>query len=52
MRKQPRRSAALKALKAESERALVDMIRRWQALPPDKRTQFLRKRVGPRASAA
>ena len=52
MPKPPRRRAALKALKAENERALLDMIRRWQALPPEKRTHFLRKRVGPRASTA
>jgi hypothetical protein len=52
MRKRLPRRAALRALKAESERALVEMIRRWQALPPEKRTHFLRKRVGPRASTA
>jgi len=28
------------------------MIRRWQALPPGKRTHFLRKRIGWRMSAA
>jgi hypothetical protein len=33
--------------RAESERALRDMIRRWQALPPSRRTNFLRKRIGP-----
>jgi hypothetical protein len=52
MRKRLRRSAALGTLKAESDRALLEMIRRWQALPPAKRTHFLRKRVGFRASAA
>lgn len=46
------RRAALRALKAESDRALLEMIRRWQALPPERRTNFLRKRVGVRASAA
>jgi len=30
----------------ESERASRDLIRRWQALPPSRRTNFLRKRVG------
>ncbi len=52
MAKPRRSSAALEALKAENERALLEMIRRWQALPPAKRTHFLRKRVGFRASAA
>ncbi len=52
MGKPRRRRAALGALKAESDRALREMIRRWQALPPAKRTHFLRKRVGFRASAA
>jgi len=52
MPKPHRRRAALRALKAETERALLDLIRRWQALPPERRTHFLRKRVGPRGSAA
>jgi hypothetical protein len=30
---------------------LREMIRRWQALPPGKRTNFLRKRLGPGKSA-
>lgn len=46
------RAAALKALRAESDLALRDMIRRWQALPPERRTNFLRKRVGFRATTA
>lgn len=33
------------------ERSLVDLIRRWQALPPHRRTNFLRKRLGPGRSA-
>ena len=36
----------LEALKKESEFADRDMIRRWQALPPEKRTHFLRVRIG------
>ncbi len=45
-----RRKASLEAVKAESDRALLDLIRRWQALPPEKRTHFLRKRVVFRAT--
>ena len=33
------------ALKRESERALVQQIRRQLALPPSKRTNFLRVRL-------
>jgi hypothetical protein len=33
------------ALKRESERALVEQIRRQLALPPNKRTNFLRVRL-------
>jgi hypothetical protein len=38
------------ALRLESERALIEQIRRHMALPMDKRTHFLRKRVGSTAS--
>jgi hypothetical protein len=34
-----------KALRRESDRALVEQIRRLLALPPSKRTNFLRKRL-------
>jgi hypothetical protein len=46
------RKARLAALAHEDERNLRDMIRRWQALPPGKRTHFLRKRIAWRMSAA
>jgi hypothetical protein len=39
-----RKLSADAALKAESERALVDQIRRLLALPMNKRTHFLRVR--------
>ncbi len=37
----------LDAVRRENERAVRDLIRRWQALPPSRRTNFLRKRVAP-----
>lgn len=49
--KKARRRAVLAALQKESARAEDDLIRRWQALPMEKRTAFLRKRVALRASA-
>jgi hypothetical protein len=50
--KKPRitRKARLAALKRESDLALCDQIRKLLALPLDKRTNFLRKRVGIRMS--
>ena len=46
--KKPRvgRKARLQALKNESDLAERDLIRRLLALPPEKRTNFLRKRIG------
>jgi hypothetical protein len=38
------------ALQRESERALLEQSRRHLALPMDKRTHFLRKRIGFTAS--
>jgi hypothetical protein len=40
----------LEALKKESELSDRDMIRRWQSVPPEKRTHFLRVRIGIRSS--
>lgn len=40
-----KRQAALVALRKESERALVDLIRRRLALPVAKRMNFLRVRL-------
>ena len=39
------RKATLDALKAESERQLIELIRRRLALPLEKRMNFLRKRL-------
>jgi hypothetical protein len=51
LKKPPSRRKKLAALKKESDRNLREMIRRWQALPPDRRTNFLRKRIGYRMTA-
>jgi hypothetical protein len=51
LKKPPSRRGRLVALARESERNLRDMVRRWQALPPGRRTNFLRKRVAPGRSA-
>lgn len=50
--KKPRvgRKARLAALKNETDLAERELIRRLLALPPEKRTHFLRKRVGIRMS--
>jgi hypothetical protein len=40
-----KRKAALAALRAESERAELDLIRRRLALPVEKRLNFLRVRL-------
>lgn len=38
------RKAKLDALARESDRALDELIARWRALPPARRTNFLRTR--------
>jgi hypothetical protein len=43
--KDRKRRAALAALRRESDRALVELIRRRLALPMEKRMNFLRVRV-------
>ena len=40
----------LDALRVAAERAQREQIRRWLRLPPDRRTHFLRKRIGIQAS--
>lgn len=39
------RAAELKAVQAENELAIRDMIRRWKALPMNQRVHFLRRRL-------
>jgi hypothetical protein len=51
MKKKPSRRNALAALRKESDRAELELIRKRLALPPDKRMNFLRKRIGIGVSA-
>jgi hypothetical protein len=51
VKKRNARQRALAALRRESDRALVDLIRRRLALPMEKRMNFLRRRIGVRGSA-
>ena len=46
MKKRTSRKDKLEALKRESELVLRDQIRRLLRQAPDKRTHFLRKRIG------
>jgi hypothetical protein len=50
-KKRATRKRELAALKAESDRALIEMIRRLLDKPMHERTHFLRKRIGFRGSA-
>jgi hypothetical protein len=43
--RRPKREAVLAALRAESQRAELDLIRRRLALPVEKRLNFLRVRL-------
>ncbi|MBW1961190.1 MAG: hypothetical protein JRJ04_07025 [Deltaproteobacteria bacterium] len=45
MRKRKDRNKKLQALKRESERNLIEQVRRQLALPMNRRTNFLRKRL-------
>jgi len=45
MKKRKDRNKELKALKKENERNLIELIRRQLALPMNRRTNFLRKRL-------
>ncbi len=49
--KRATRKQQLDALRAESDRALLEAIRRLLDKPLQERTHFLRKRIGLRASA-
>ena len=50
MKRRSRRQATLDALKRETDRALTEQIRALLRLPPNKRTNFLRKRIGIQSS--
>ncbi|MBW1697663.1 MAG: hypothetical protein JRH18_12490 [Deltaproteobacteria bacterium] len=45
MRKRKDRNKKLQALKRESGRNLIEQVRRQLALPMNRRTNFLRKRL-------
>ena len=49
--KKTKRESVKVALRRESERALIQQIRRLLALPPSKRTNFLRVRLPQGGSA-
>lgn len=45
MRKERARKARRSALRRETDRARIEQIRKLLALPPEKRTNFLRRRL-------
>ena len=51
MKKRVTRKQKLAALRAENDRAVIEMIRRLLAKPIEQRTHFLRKRISYGASA-
>jgi hypothetical protein len=51
VKKRRNRRAQLRALAAENERTILELIRRRLALPAERRTNFLRKRLGPGRTA-
>jgi hypothetical protein len=51
LKKRPDRRARLAAVARENDRALRELIRRRLALPPERRTHFLRARIALRRTA-
>lgn len=45
MKSESRRKTRLEQVRKESDRALIDQIRRLLAVPMNRRTHFLRKRM-------
>jgi hypothetical protein len=50
MKKKPSAKERSAALKLESDRALTELIRYRLSLPPEKRLNVLRKKIGLRAT--
>jgi hypothetical protein len=50
MKKKPSAEERSAALKLESDRALTELIRYRLSLPPEKRLNVLRKKIGLRAT--
>jgi len=51
MKKKPSAEERSAALKLESDRALTELIRYRLALPPEKRLNVLRKKIGLRTTS-